>query len=117
MERKCLACGHLLNGRIDQKFCSDQCRNTYNNQLNRDENATMRNVSRQLRKNRRILKELNGNGNSMVKKHIMLSKGFCFQSITGIRKNKDGSEYYLCFDQAYQPADSEEIILFTEKEP
>ena len=35
-ERKCLECGTVLKGRSDKKFCSDYCRNTYNNKVNRD---------------------------------------------------------------------------------
>jgi len=31
-------CERELHGRSDQKFCSDQCRNTYNNSLNADNN-------------------------------------------------------------------------------
>ena len=33
-ERYCLDCGAVLHGRADKKFCNDQCRNNYNNQLN-----------------------------------------------------------------------------------
>jgi len=29
--KTCLACGKILKGRVDKKFCDDYCRNNYNN--------------------------------------------------------------------------------------
>ena len=43
MEKQCLECGTAIRGRADKKFCSDQCRNQYNNTLNRDANNYVRN--------------------------------------------------------------------------
>jgi len=43
-QRHCRECNEELNGRKDQKFCSDYCRNTFNNRLNEDSNATVRKV-------------------------------------------------------------------------
>jgi predicted nucleic acid-binding Zn ribbon protein len=112
MKRKCLECGDILTGRIDQKFCSDQCRNTYNNQLNRDENAYMRNVSRQLRKNRRILKELHNGVSHTVEKHILLSRGFSFNYFTSLSRNGQGETCYYCFEQGYRETDDGRILIF-----
>ena len=60
--RECKECKHKLSGRKDQKFCSDYCRNTFNNRLNEDANAYVRRINAILRKNRRILEKLNPNG-------------------------------------------------------
>ena len=35
MDKLCLECGDKLFGRIDKKFCSDACRNAYNNKINK----------------------------------------------------------------------------------
>ena len=32
-QRECLECSTALMGRVDKKFCNDQCRNSYNNRL------------------------------------------------------------------------------------
>ena len=40
VEKKCLDCGDSLRGRTDKKFCSDQCRNSYNNKLAADGKIT-----------------------------------------------------------------------------
>jgi predicted nucleic acid-binding Zn ribbon protein len=111
MERYCLECGAKLHGRTDQKFCSDQCRNTYNNRLNKDETAYMRNINRKLRKNRRILKALNPNGKSKTTKQVLLSKGFEFKYFTHVFKNKEGKVYYFCYEQGYLPLDNNYFAL------
>ena len=59
MEKSCLQCGDKISGRSDKKFCSDYCRNAFNNDQNRDVNNYVRNINNILRKNRRILAELN----------------------------------------------------------
>jgi len=116
MDRVCLECGIRLVGRVDQKFCSDQCRNNYNNKQNRDENALMRNINRQLRKNRRILKSLNPNGKAKVKKHTLLSKGFSFKYFTNVYKNKEGKVYYFCYEQGYLPLNNDFFALVVNRE-
>ena len=45
LSRKCPECGDKIIGRVDKKFCSDQCRNTYNNRLNSDASNTVRNIN------------------------------------------------------------------------
>ena len=55
----CMYCEREIRGRVDKKFCSDQCRNDYNNQLKySSNNVHVRNINRALKKNRRILEQL-----------------------------------------------------------
>ena len=54
MSKTCLECGDKIIGREDKKFCSDGCRNAYNNKMNKDQNNLMRNINNKLRKNYRI---------------------------------------------------------------
>ena len=55
MEKKCPECGEKIIGREDKKFCSDYCRNAFNNRLNKDSKNLIRNINNRLRKNYRIL--------------------------------------------------------------
>jgi len=102
-------------GRIDQKFCSDQCRNTYNNRLNKDETGYMKQVNRALRKNRRILRELNPSGKAKASKPVLLSKGFDFKFFTHVFKNKEGKIYYFCYEYGYLPLDHQLFALVINK--
>lgn len=100
--RNCPECGDKLIGRVDKKFCSDQCRNTYNNRLNSDANNTVRNINNILRKNRRVLEELNKqSGKTIVNKDLLLANGFNFTFHTHTYTNKKGDTYYFCYEQGY----------------
>lgn len=116
MDRACAECGGRLMGRVDQKFCSDQCRNTYNNRLNKDDSSLMKNINNQLRKNRRILKELNPEGKAKVKKHTLQSRGFSFKYFTNVYKTKEGKVYYFCYEYGYLALDNDFFALVLNKE-
>ena len=64
MSKTCLECNEKIVGREDKKFCSDACRNAYNNKINKDSTNYMRNVNNKLLKNYRILLDLNIDGKS-----------------------------------------------------
>ena len=44
-KKTCLECGDTFAGRVDKKFCSDGCRNTYNNKINKDSKNLIRNTT------------------------------------------------------------------------
>ncbi len=100
-ERKCLQCKEILRGRSDQKFCSDQCRTTYNNNLNKDNYNQVRNINNILRRNRRILEELSSKDLKRIDHEILSRKGFNFQFHTSTYTNKRGQTYYFCYEQGY----------------
>ena len=52
MKRKCVYCAHLISGRSDKKFCGDSCRNSYNNDKNRDRNLLVKKFHQRLVSNR-----------------------------------------------------------------
>lgn len=112
-EKACLECGTKIFGRADKKFCSDQCRNSYNNKLNSDTNNFVRNVNNILRKNRRILMELNPHGKTKAPKSRLLEKGFDFSHITSIYTTKAGATYYFCYEYGYLEIDNDWYALVT----
>jgi len=67
--KECLECKIEIEGRIDKKFCSDYCRNSYNNKVNKDSKNLIRNTNNRLRKNYKILTDLNKSGKTKVKSH------------------------------------------------
>jgi len=116
VEKKCLECGEKIVGRADKKFCSDQCRISYNNRLNSDETNYVRNVNNILRKNRRILIELNTSGKSRISRDRLAEKGFDFTYYTSTYTTKEGSQYFYCYEQGYLPVDKNFYLLVVKKE-
>ena len=111
MTKNCLECGEKIIGREDKKFCSDGCRNSYNNKINKDSNNYMRNINNKLRKNYRILSALNIDGKSKTTKSKLLSKGFDFEFMTTILHTKTGNTYYFLYDQGYMVLDNDFYLL------
>jgi len=110
-KRLCPVCGDQIIGRVDKKFCSDQCRNTFNNERYSSDNAHVQKVNRLLKKNYNILKVLNVNGKTKVKRSKLLQEGFDFNYITGIYETQKGNLYKLCYDQGYLELENEMYLL------
>lgn len=115
-QKVCLECGSKIIGRADKKFCSDQCRVAYNNRLNSNETNFMRNVNNVLRKNRRILIDLNTTGKSRVSREKLHEKGFDFSLFTSTYITKEGSVYHYCYEQGYLQVDKNWYLLVVKKE-
>ena len=109
--KTCLECAEKIVGREDKKFCSDSCRNAYNNKINKDSTNFMRNVNNKLRKNYRILSELNSEGKSKATRDKMINKGFDFEFFTNILQTKTGNTYYFLYDQGYRALDNDYFML------
>ena len=111
MTKNCLECGETLKGRIDKKFCDDYCRNAYNNKLNRATNKLVRNVNNRLKRNYRILSELNPNNKTKTSRTKLLERGFDFEYFTSIYTTKSGTVYYFVYDQGYLPLEGDYFAL------
>lgn len=116
MKRECPECGELFEGRIDKKFCCDQCRNTFNNRQNKDANNFCRNVNRILRNNRRVLEEFMIRSKSKTSKDKLIQAGFNFDYMTNIYKTKTGKVYYFCYDYGYFESENRNITIVVRKE-
>ena len=109
--KTCLECGDKIVGREDKKFCSDGCRNAYNNKINKDSTNFMRNVNNKLRKNYRILSALNVDGKGKATKSKLLSKGLDFEFFTNILETKTGNTYFFVYDQGYRLLEDDYYLL------
>ena len=106
MEKRCPECDEKIIGRSDKKFCSDYCRNSFNNKQNKDKTNLIRNTNNQLRKNYRILDQLNPGEKSKTTKSKLTSSGFDFDLYTTTYTTKTGKIYYFVYDQGYLPIDN-----------
>ncbi|MFP9112846.1 hypothetical protein ACLI1A_02820 [Flavobacterium sp. RHBU_3] len=111
MEKTCPECGDKIIGREDKKFCSDACRNAWNNKINKDSNNYMRNVNNKLRRNYRILCELNVDGKTKTTRSRLDERGFDFNFFTNILQTKTGNTYFFVYEQGYMPLDNDFYIL------
>ena len=71
----------------------------------------MRNINNKLRKNYRILSELNIDVKSKTTRSKLLNKGFDFEYFTSILNTKTGNTYYFVYDQGYMDLESDFFIL------
>jgi predicted nucleic acid-binding Zn ribbon protein len=111
MSKVCLECGEKIIGREDKKFCNDSCRNTYNNKQNKDATNLMRNINNKLRKNYRILSELNPEEKTKTSRSKLLQMGFEFEYFTSIYTTKNGTTYFFVYDQGYMLIENDWFIL------
>ena len=114
--KKCEACGTSIIGRIDKRFCSDQCRNTFNNRQNSNVTNYIRNVNNALRKNRRILVALNPVGKTRVSREKLLTTGFDFRYHTSTYITREGAQYFYCYEEGYLPIEKDFYLLVVKKE-
>ena len=110
-ERVCLECSTKLFGRVDKKFCNDNCRSVYNNKANKITDEYFRKVNSILRKNRRILEEFNPKEKSKISKEKLLLNGFNFYYYTNIYNTKQGKTYYFVYEHGYLELENEEYAL------
>jgi len=113
MEQVCMACQKLFQGRIDKKYCSDDCRFTANN-LKRRESAEAKliaSVNSTLRKNRSILKNLNPEGKTTVRKEYLMLQGFDLRYHTHQFQTRQGNLYNFCYEYGYLLLAEEKVLI------
>lgn len=110
-EKNCLECGIPIKGRIDKKFCSDYCRNTYNNKVDKGSKNMIRNVNNRLRRNYKTLTQLNTSGKTKITRVKLLSSNFDFNTFTSIYTTKTGNTYFYVYDQGYLALENDYFLL------
>jgi hypothetical protein len=116
MDKTCLECNEIFKGRADKKFCSDMCRNSYNNRLNSDGNNYVRNLNNILRKNRRVLEEHILKNSTKISKKKLLESGYNFNYHTNLYTTQKGANYVFCYEYGYLPLDNDYYFLVKRKE-
>lgn len=101
VERNCPWCGEPVVGRTDKRFCSDACRNDYNNALRREEEKKMRAVNRILERNRKILERQLKAGRTTASVPDLALQAFNFSVFTSVRKRLFFPDIYYCYCYTY----------------
>jgi len=111
-EKICQNCSKSLKGRADKKFCNEGCRNQYNNTLNSDTSAEMRNIQNILRKNRRVLADILADQEKIktsLKK--LTDKGYKPDYLTQIYTTKTGTIYRYCFEYGVMMLEESMVLI------
>ncbi|MEI6866028.1 hypothetical protein [Flavicella sp.] len=111
MKKQCLECAEEFIGRSDKKFCSDYCRNSYNNKVDSESKNLVRNINNRLKKNHKVLTKLNRSGKTKIPKFKLTDEGFYFKYFTNIYTTQTGNIYYYIYDQGYLPLDNGYFLL------
>jgi predicted nucleic acid-binding Zn ribbon protein len=109
--RSCKLCQEKLQGRSDQKFCSNECRSIFHNQKKREELQTVRTVNYYLLNNRAILarmEKIQISECSLLHPHLV---GFSPEFCTGALPNG----WKACYEYAFRLQDGKIVIKRKQK--
>ena len=109
----CIHCKKPIEaGRKDKKFCDHFCRNAYNNQYIRDSEKAIKTINQILRKNRSILKTINPEGMTTIRKEFLALSGFNFKFFTHKYEAQNGKVYWFCYEYGYYiNPDQEKVVI------
>lgn len=115
---KCRQCGKPVKGRMDKRFCDDNCRNTYNNHLKNQVGKMVKTVNAILLKNRKILQTLLSAADDTAKttRDRLVKQGFNFTYHTHLYTTKTGNQYCYCYEYGYLPLENDWFLLVRAKE-
>ena len=97
--KKCLNCGKVLEGRSDKIYCDVHCKSSYQYAQTKLKGPTFyQKVDKQLKLNRKILKDYNKAGKAIVRKNIVEKEGFNPNHFTHYWKNSKGDTYLFVYE-------------------
>ena len=98
----CIGRGELITGRADKKFCKESCKSLYHYQHSQEkEESLFKHIDKQLKRNRRILKDFNKAGKATVRKQVLIDDGFNPKYFTHYWKNNKGDVYLFCYEYGF----------------
>ena len=107
----CLHCGTPLKGRSDKKYCDLGCKSAYSNNKRQQKEEVLITINQQLRTNWKVLKQMNPQGKSTVRKSFLRSLGYDFKYFTNVFKTPKGKLYYFCYDMGITEVDKSHICI------
>lgn len=111
MEKYCLACGTLITGRIDKKFCDHYCRSEFNNSINKGKNMWMRKINKILNRNKLILEKFVARKKLSLTVDILTAAGFDFRYYTHQETDEEDMKYIFCYEYGYRIEKGKEVRL------
>lgn len=115
-ERRCLYCGNTFTGRSDKTFCNVYCKSAYHNNKSNSDESYIREVNKQLRKNRSALKKACPEGKATVRISFLRQMGMDFYYFTHIWKSQNGNQYYFSYDYGFMYIQDPEKVLIIQRQ-
>ena len=112
----CLYCNEEIKGRSDKKFCDPGCKSAYHNQKPKSDEVYIREINKQLRKNRSAMRTACPLGKATVRKIFLKSLGMNFKYYTHTWESSKGIVYYFCYDYGYTHAFEPEKVLIIQEQ-
>jgi len=100
--KQCKYCNVPLTGRADKIFCDPYCKSAYQYQEKKKKPKPLfEQVDKQLKLNRKILKQFNKDGVTTVREEMLLKEGFNPKYFTNYWKNEKGDVYLFCYEYGF----------------
>jgi len=97
--KTCPNCGKEVTGREGKKFCSPYCKSNYHYEKNKQKESSMfKKIDKQLKLNRRILKNYNRSGKATVNAEELFKHGFDPAFFTHYWRNSKKQVYFFCYE-------------------
>lgn len=119
VNRKCPVCDGAITGRSDKKYCSLKCKSSNQYEKRQTEEAFFLKVGKQLRTNRKVLKQFNRSGYTIIRKSELEQQGFDANFHTHYWENKKGDRYQFVFEYGFLERTvngKEKLVLVTWQE-
>lgn len=97
-QETCLHCGGSFGyGRVDKKFCCEECKNTYHNMKRKERRFIKLRIQNALNKNYSILEKLIAKGISNIDLYDLKLLGYNLEYMTSSRKIRNHTEVW-CYE-------------------
>ena len=112
-KRLCASCKKEMTGRIDRKFCSDECRTDYNNKINRRKSSALLKINKILRRNHKILEQTCAIEMTTCSFSYLIEQGFNFDYFTSAADSgrRGESMKMICYDYSYSLKKDGRVII------
>lgn len=108
----CLNCNDPIRGRADKRFCNTYCRNYFHNSNRSTGEGEVRSVNSLLMRNRKILRGLLGETESVhVSKEKLIERGFAFSYLTQAVVRSRGVVFQFCYDVGYREMPGKKLMI------
>lgn len=98
----CKYCNEPLSGRVDKIFCDPYCKSAFQYLRKKEKPKSLfEKVDKQLKLNRKILKQHNKIGVTTVREESLLNEGFNPKYFTNYWKNEKGDVYLFCYEYGF----------------